>query len=237
MKKLFFLSFLGVCFLVNAQLKVRGQLVDTEQNALQGIEVFNENQQKKTVSDPNGNFEIDANSGDQIYFLSKNFLRKSIIAKDENVGTISLSHFVQNIAEVKLVSKSQMDKVQDKIGVARTPEKPRIKAREVVDDLLLPLLGGSLKIDYLYQIISGNSRRFKSLYRYEDRQEQLQKVVDELGKDFFAENSIPIGKEKEFVEYLLNRIKDQNNMGYMDVQLQLPIYAKTFVESIKTEKS
>lgn len=45
----------------------------------------------------------------------------------------------------------------------------------------------------------------RSLYRYEDAEENLTWVTESLGNDYFEENKIPKDRQKEFVQFVMGK--------------------------------
>lgn len=83
--------------------------------------------------------------------------------------------------------------------------------------------------------MSGDARRMRSLYRYEDAEENLTWVTESLGNDYFEENKIPKDRQKEFVQFvmgkenLLTPIKARNIAA---VEFALSRYAPDFIKLI-----
>ncbi len=63
----------------------------------------------------------------------------------------------------------------------------------------------AVNLNNLYKIISGDARRMKALYKYEDQQEYLGNMVNLLGDDFWEQSKIAKEKHAEFIQYLLGK--------------------------------
>ena len=116
------------------------------------------------------------------------------------------------IEEVKLTGNLETDSrnltkidkaevLNAEIGVPKPPEKPREKPAEFKKDVLYSLLSLSVKPQAIYDLISGDARRMKAEYRYEDLQENISWIRQRIDDDYFVKMGIPQGKISEFLQF------------------------------------
>lgn len=170
---------------------------------------------QKTYTDASGNFIIDGKMGDEIRFAKESFKLGKIIISSNDIQSIKLERIPQEIEEVKIINKnlarSREEELRNSIGLPKGPEKPREKpvgAKEV----LLPLLGASLNVDNLYKWLSGNSRRLKNRYKYEDLQEDLAWIQNNVDLEYFVEAGI---SPEKFNDFLMFSLQDEKVLMYM----------------------
>ena len=83
--------------------------------------------------------------------------------------------------------------------------------------------------------MSGDARRMRSLYRYEDAEENLTWVTESLGNDYFEENKIPKDRQKNLSSLLWEKktcllpLKARNIAA---VEFALSRYAPDFIKLI-----
>lgn len=244
MKRILFFVFIFLGIFSYAQQLVSGKVLDEEGHPVSGIQVLNLTSNQAAVSNLSGEYSISANVGDQVVFVSKQYQRYNLTVSAQNYSQfllVKLLPFTREIEGVRILSKSDIDRMKQNVGVPGPPEKPREKVPERLGDVLAigipPAI--AVNIDALYKMISGDARRMKNLYKYEDRQDRLQTVVNQLGLAFFRDNNIPAGKEKEFVQYVMGKeeiqtmIRDRNFTG---VEFALMRNAPDFVKSLEKTK-
>ena len=101
-------------------------------------------------------------------------------------------------------SLTKIDKtaqVEKAVGIPGPPEKPREKPAEFKKDVLYSLLSLSVKPQAIYDLISGDARRMKAEYRYEDLQENISWIRQRIDDDYFVKMGIPQGKISEFLQF------------------------------------
>ncbi|KUY29381.1 hypothetical protein [Elizabethkingia ursingii] len=238
MKKL--LLFLSVFLFVwgKSQMNFSGKTINDEGQNQGGIQVYNMRTGIYVVSNSDGDFSIDARPGDELRLVSTHFVRTNMVLTEENFKnkqTIQLAPFVKEIAGVQLDKISMKERVaimQNNIGLPPPPKKPREvppPTAKQVGSLKYAL--SNLNLNNLYKNLSGDARRMRSLYRYEDAEENLTWVTESLGNDYFEENKIPKDRQKEFVQFvmgkenLLTPIKARNITA---VEFALSRYAPDF---------
>lgn len=194
---------------------ISGKVTSEDDVLIPRVLIVNMTSNEKAYSDPQGNFTINAKMGDEIRFAKERYKLAKIVINNFENQTVKLEKIPQEIEEVKLISKSishsQEEQLRQSIGLPKSPEKPREKpvgAREV----LMPLLGASLNIDNLYKWLSGKSRRLKRLYKYEDMQEGLAWMRNNIDYQYFADAGINKEKINDFLTYCL---RDEKVLMYM----------------------
>lgn len=200
--------------------QVSGRVVDEDQNPIPAVLVFNMKTEQKSYTNINGEFIISALANEELRFIRQGFERSSKIVNTSDFnGNLSMTiiRSVQEIEEVKIPAVrltgdlnqdsrnlTKFDKVaqlQREVGVPGPPEKPRETPADFKNDVLLPLIGLSLKPQAIYNLISGDARRMKAQYRYDDLQDKIWWIRGKVGDEYFIKMEIPSEKISEFLQY------------------------------------
>ena len=213
---LFIFAFVGIS--ISAQQTVYGRITDEEQHPIPATLVMNMKTGFQAYSDLEGNFSINGNFGDELRFVRKGYERVSLLFNNENQRYVSITLYRVAVAieevkieEVKLTGNLETDSrnltkidkaeiLNAEIGVPKPPEKPREKPAEFKKDVLYSLLSLSVKPQAIYDLISGDARRMKAEYRYEDLQENISWIRQRIDYDYFVKMGIPQGKISEFLQ-------------------------------------
>ena len=197
---------------------VSGIVTDEDGRPLPAVLVINVSTNQKTTTNLNGEFSIEASPQNELRFVRNGFERNSHIIKEidfNNPVKVSLLRMIEEIEEVKVSSKltgdlnkdskslTKIDKtaqVEKAVGIPGPPEKPREKPAEFKKDVLYSLLSLSVKPQAIYDLISGDARRMKAEYRYEDLQENISWIRQRIDDDYFVKMGIPQGKISEFLQ-------------------------------------
>lgn len=180
--------------------------------------IVNMTTNQKTYSDSFGKFSINANMGDEIRFAKESYRLGKIIITNNHFQVVKLEKIPQEIEEVKIINKrlseSQEEKLRKDIGLPKGPEKPREKPADAVDDIVKPLIRipPMVNVQAIYDVLSGRSRRLKRLYKYEDLQEGLAWIQNNVDLEYFAEAGISPDK---FNDFLMFSLKDEKVLMYM----------------------
>lgn len=172
---------------------------------------------QKVYTDVFGSFSIWGKSGDELRFAKEHYKGDKAIVSGNSL-IIHLEKMPQEIEEVKIINKnlaeSQEEKLRKDIGLPKGPEKPREKPADAVDDIVKPLIGIPPKLNFqaIYDVVSGKSRRLKRLYKYEDLQEGLTWIQNNVDLEYFAEAGISPDK---FNDFLMFSLKDEKVLMYM----------------------
>ncbi|SEM54480.1 hypothetical protein SAMN05421856_10497 [Chryseobacterium taichungense] len=195
---------------------VKATISDEDGVVLPAVTIMNISSDKKTYTASDGTFSIEAAPEDEIRFVRAGFERSSIQAKyliNKNLN-IKLIRVAQPIEEVE-VAKITGDIAKDSRAVAKIDKgkivedavglpEPKGKMREEpanVKQVLFPILLGNLNIQGLYDLISGDARRMKRQYRYDDLQEDIAWVRERVEDDYFTKEGIPRERISEFIEF------------------------------------
>ena len=225
--------------------------------AIGNVLVVNVSNDKKIYSDAIGNFTIEGAVNDEIRFSKVGYERasKKISAYDSSLNII-LIRIPEEIEEVeilnltgdlnkdskRLAKEDKVAKLQKDIGLPKPPEVAREKAPELSDAFVIGFPMAAINIDALYKVISGDARRMKNLYRFEDLQRHLKWVVNRLDAEYFG--SLGISKTEKINEFLqfaflenprsLDFVKSKNINGVVfEIEKVLPKYIE---ERIKSQK-
>ena len=176
--------------------------------------IVNMRTNEKTYSDLQGSFTISAQIGDEIRFAKERYKLAKILITNSDQQIVRLDKIPQEIEEVRFINKnivqSQEEGLRTSIGLPKGPEKPREKPVDLKDDFLrIPPI---VSIQNIYNAISGKSRRLKRLYKYEDLQEGLSWIRNNIDYQYFADAGIPAEKMNDFLMFAL---RDERVLMYM----------------------
>lgn len=238
-----------------SQQKISGRITDEDGINLPSVTVMNVSADKKTYTANDGTFSIEiASPDDEIRFVRNGFERSSIKAlyglnKELN---IKLTRIAEDIEEVELAKiTGDLDKdsravaktdkgqiVEDAVGLPQPVGKMREKPAEV-KQVLIPILLGSLNVQGLYDLVSGDARRMKRQYRYDDLQEDILWVRNRVEDEYFTKEGIPAERISEFIEFaFVNKpqtrtfVRAKNLTGALSrMDEAMPVFVKRIKES------
>lgn len=204
--------------LLFSQQMVSGRIIDDEGESLSAVTIVNMTTDKKSYSNSQGVFSIEANPNDELRFVKEDFRRVSRQVLTDGINPqllITLFQIPKDIGEVKIVKKLSGDLEQDSRIVAKVDKGEQVKQavglpepvgkmREKpaeVKSVLLPILLGNLNVQGVYDLISGKARKQKRQYRYDDLQEHIIWVRSRVEDDYFVKAGIPADKISEFIEF------------------------------------
>ncbi|PZU84142.1 MAG: hypothetical protein DI529_11610 [Chryseobacterium sp.] len=217
LKRFLHLYFLCISFFVYSQ-TISGVVVSDESVRLPKTLIVNMSSDQKVYSNEVGEFSINAKSGDELRFVRENYEREKVIIKNDYYLTVRLTKMPHEIEEVKIVNKSishsKEEELRKSIGLPKGPEKPREKPAEAVDDIVKPLIRipPTLNFQAIYDVVSGKSRRLRRLYRYEDLQEGLAWIKNNVDWEYFRDAGI---EPKNMNDFLMFSLKDEKVLMYM----------------------
>ncbi|CAM3606780.1 carboxypeptidase-like regulatory domain-containing protein [Elizabethkingia occulta] len=237
-QKLLFILFFISYSCITAQTFVSGKILNEEDSPLPGVQIFNMQNKKAVYTDTEGRFRIEASIGDEIRILTNQYNRREIIVSESALKQeqkIKMNPSVREIAGVNILSKSQIEHMKKKIGIPGPPEKPREKVPTLKNSVKIPVIpiGIAVNLNNLYKLVSGDARRIKALYKYEDQQEYLTKLVMLPGDDFWEQSGIPLEKRTEFIQYLIGK----KIISGKPSKEQLELAALPFTEEFRKPKS
>ena len=207
--------------------------VETEEGlSIGNVLVINIKTNEKVNTDENGKFTISAKLQDEIRFVKKGYDRVSHIVKSADFDKHILLKMRETetvIKEVVIIPKSKIDRLKKDIEVPTVKKGTESKPRPARwKDVL------ALDIDAFEELITGNARRKKTRYKYEEMQADVLQVKEFLGEEYFIENKIPSERIHEFLEFSIiekPEIKKHMKTGnqtqvMMILEEMFPIYHK-----------
>ena len=233
--------------------QVSGVVIDEDRNPISAVLIFNMKTEQKGYTNLIGEFTIAASSTEELRFIKKDFDRSSRIVNAQDFNnpiSITIIRSVQEIEEVKIPAirlsgdlnqdsrnLTRFDKVAQmkrEVGVPAPPQNARETPADFKNDVLLPLLGLSLKPQAIYNLISGDARRRKTQYRYDDLQNNIAWIRGKVGDDYFIKMEIPSLKISEYLQFsigikpeLKSYIKAQNLSKVLFIlEETLPLYLR-----------
>ena len=200
--------------------KITGLVRDEDGNALPATLVFNMETEQKIYTSLAGEFSIDAIAGQELRFVRAGFEQSSKIISAADLDSkliITLARDAAEIEEVKIVrltgdiqqdsknlaKEDRISQLQQEIGVPLPPEKPREKPADFKKDVVGNLLNLAVSPQAVYDLISGDARRMKTEYRYEDMQDNIAWILARVDEGYFTELGISPEKSKAFVQFSL----------------------------------
>ncbi|MET3537742.1 hypothetical protein [Chryseobacterium limigenitum] len=218
-KYLIFFCFIFLCIAktVYAQSFVNGTVLSEDGFSISNVLVYNIANQKKTYTDSEGKFNIEGNISEELRFIKDGYERKSEKIGNSFALKVLLIKMPFEIEEVRLNNLSgnlltdskrmkidnSKEKLEKDIGLPKLKGVQRERVPTVSNDVIVPLLFGSIKVDALYKLISGDARRMKSLYKYQDLQEKVKWIRERIENDYFVRYKIPEEKIGEFLEFAI----------------------------------
>jgi hypothetical protein len=241
--------------LMFSQQKISGKILSENGMFIGNVLVVNISNDKKTYSDASGNFSIEGAVNDEIRFSKAGYERSSKKVFDENSSlNIILIRIPEEIKEVeilnltgdlnkdskRLTKEDKAAKLQKDIGLPKPPEIAREKAPELSDAFVIGFPMAAINIDALYKVISGDARRMKNLYKFEDLQRHLKWVVSRLDAEYFVDLGIPEERIREFLQFAflenpksLDFVKAKNINGVIfEIEKAAPEYKKRMITKV-----
>ncbi len=208
--------------------QVSGTITDEEGNPIPAVLVFNIKTEKYTYTTINGNFSIECSENDELRFARKSFERVSKTVHQFDFSSplrIILERIPGEIEEVKVpnirltgdlnkdaknLSKiDKVDELQKEIGVPKPPEKPRETPPPTIKkNGIFAFALSNLNLNTLYKNISGDGRRMRNLYRYEDLQDNILWIRERIPDEYFEKMGIPQEKIQEFILFSIGQNPD-----------------------------
>ena len=246
-KKLFFffLIFPVLGFSQNDTI-IKGKIV-SESNLLEDIHVINLTENKGTVTDSRGYFQIKAKVSDTLQFSAINLkairyvLKESDLTKD--LLFIKMESLINELDEVAIIQYKNINAVSLGIVPANqrtyTPAERKLAAAEDFkwySPLLIPL--GGMSVDGLINSISGRTSMLKKELVVE-RKEMLQaKTSDYFERSYFVETlNIPEDYVDGFMFYIVENERYTRAMKDKNKTMATFILSELATEYLKLKES
>ena len=188
---------------ISAQQFFSGKVTTEEGIALERVLVINMRNKEQVHTSSSGEFKIAANISDEFRFVKKGYDRISHIVKSADFDkhiSLKMKKSETIINEVVIIPKSKIDRLKKDIEVPTvkkgTEFKPKpAKWKDVVKIAPIPI-AIAFDINAFEELMTGNARRKKTRYKYEEMQADILQV-----KEFLGEDKIPSERIHEFLEF------------------------------------
>lgn len=244
----------GLWSFADAQEKlINGRIIiDIENESADGIYITNSRTGITAVTDLTGSFTLHAQEGDELlirsyvyesrkFILGKNvFNSKPVtihlnlqpIILDEAVLTQKLTGYLDIDAKYD-PSKDKIAKLYKDLGFDPDAGKVRDSTAMMPWNQYEPF---KLNVEGIYGAITGDNRRKRNLYEFEDKEERIQNIKDYFGESYFVDDlNIPKEKIREFVffSFETTNIPEHYVKGnYLSIMLELGKSAKTYLNRL-----
>ncbi|SDE28638.1 hypothetical protein [Riemerella columbipharyngis] len=208
------------------------------------VYVTNLNTQKTVLCDYKGGFEISAKEDDVVRFTSVLTERKDIRIKPKMLNNENIVHLdmaYSNIPEIVLkrkptgnfkIDESRLSNKYTKLNINKIIGLPAPKADTNYSSPPF-ITGFTLNINTIYDWISGDRRRKKRLYEYEQMIKANTSIRKYYGDAYFLRMGIPSNKIDEFLQFVytsehLLQFVENNNYETIAVYFDkyLPVFRK-----------
>mgnify|MGYP006141999963 FL=1 len=246
-KKLFFyfLIFPVLGFSQNDTI-IKGKIV-SESNLLEDIHVINLTENKGTVTDSRGYFQIKAKVSDTLQFSAVNLKANRYVIKANDLAKqllfIPMESLINELDEVAIIHYKNINAVSLGIVPANqrtyTPAERKLAAAEDFkwySPLLIPL--GGMSVDGLINSISGRTSMLKKELVIE-RKEMLQaKTSDYFERSYFVETlNIPEDYVDGFMFYIVENERYTRAMKDKNKTMATFILSELATEYLKLKES
>ena len=246
-KKLFFyfLIFPVLGFSQNDTI-IKGKIV-SESNLLEDIHVINLTENKGTVTDSRGYFQIKAKVSDTLQFSAINLKAIRYVLKESDLNKdllfIKMESLINELDEVAIIQYKNINAVSLGIVPANqrtyTPAERKLAAAEDFkwySPLLIPL--GGMSVDGLINSISGRTSMLKKELVVE-RKEMLQaKTSDYFERSYFVETlNIPEDYVDGFMFYIVENERYTRAMKDKNKTMATFILSELATEYLKLKES
>jgi len=218
------------------------------------INVININQYKATISQLNGKFEIEAKVGDSILISSIQYSEIKFVVKPdffkENIE-IPLKLKVNELLDVNIYSlglsgdlKKDIKNIktdgfsQTQLGFPAYKQKYTRAERRLYSAMSSQ---GGIPIDYLFNIINGNIKKYKKLIEYERTDRNKNKLNNLFSSKFYTDDlNIDKALVEDFIYYCIEKntkvvklIRKRNKLLLLEL---LPRLAVEYIQMKESEK-
>lgn len=232
---------------------IKGRIIiDIEEESAEGIFITNSRTLITTVTDLTGSFSMYAMETDVLlirsyiyesrkFTLTKNIMDKGKVNIHLNLQPIVLEEAIltQKLTgyldkDVKYdPSKDKIAKLYKELGFDPDAGKERDSTAMKPWNEYKPL---SLNVEGLFGAITGDTRRKRNLYEFEDKEERIQNIKEYFGENYFTDDlNIPREKIREFIYFSFETTTIPThyvNGDYFSIMVDLGISARTYLKRI-----
>lgn len=221
-------------------------IIDIDDESAEGIYITNKTTKITTITDLTGSFRIHGEAGDELLIQSYLYeSRKFIITQSVmDKGFVNIHLNLQPIVLEEAVIMQKLTGYLDIDAKYDTKEK----VTKLKKDLGLPLKDKqkdsvdmrpwneytpfTLNVEGILGAITGDTRRKRNLYYYEDKEERIVNIKDYFGETYFV-NDLKIPKEKirDFLFYAFetSKIPEYYTSGnYLSIMVELSKASKVY---------
>ncbi|MDO4763341.1 MAG: hypothetical protein Q4A00_03040 [Flavobacteriaceae bacterium] len=235
-------SLIFTAFFVSAQ-EMQGVVLTEEEFPMENVLIINMKTGEKHYTNREGKFSFSAKLSEEIRLVKKGYDRITYIIKNSDFGqrlSFKMKKSEIQVDEVVItkVSKAKMESLQKSLGVPQVTWKVREKGKAyTAKDALLPLLMGGVNIQALNDLATGESRRRRNLYQYEDFQEKVDWIKKQFGVEFFIEKGIPEERISEFIGFAITEKSEMDQLikrkNFNEIEKRLESVLPIYLERLK----
>ena len=126
---LFLILLLAMPFSLLAQNKITGKITDTDHNPLPGVNVVIKGTVQGTITDPDGNYSINASAGDSLEFSMVGMKSQTIAAGDQTMINVTLAQQVTELDQIVVIGYGTVKK-SDLTGAVSTGKGEDLTSKE-----------------------------------------------------------------------------------------------------------
>ncbi|GAA3559841.1 carboxypeptidase-like regulatory domain-containing protein [Snuella lapsa] len=228
---------------------------------VENIHVINKTSQNFTITNANGEFQIETKLQDTLLFSSIQHKTRSIIIDKSIIQfralRVNLEEHVNELDEV-IVGKTltgnllyDIKNVDGKppinfydVGIPGYTGKPATQSERMLHEagefkpsMLLGLLGGSVPLNPIINGLSGRTKMLKNRVKLEEKEALMQRIKGRLSRDFFASNPLEEDLRMDFFYFCAddpNFIKHCKNQTNFNILMFLRRKYKQYQENLKS---
>ena len=168
--------------------------IKIELNDLSGINIVNQNTDKTTFTNSDGEFFILVNANDVLIFTAKHLepIRKVIKQEDLNLAVFYVAMTPEvTVLRPVVINSNAITALSERI-VAKEPKRYTVAERRLrtAGDfkpiMLLGLLGGGMPLDPVINKINGRTKRLKKLVALEKKEKAIKIISERYEQEYFT---------------------------------------------------
>ncbi|GEQ87099.1 hypothetical protein ULMS_26070 [Patiriisocius marinistellae] len=228
------------------QVVIKGVL--TNDIDVESIQVYNTTSRFNTITDQNGNFEIEAFKNDTLVFSAVNYYTRKAVITEENYNfkhiEVTLVPILNELDEVYLGHRLTGDLAND-IKNVKTDDPfnfddvgiPGFKGKP--EEKIPPVLGGvvsitSVDVEALYKYLSGYYKNLKLLRKWQSQDAAVANILHGYMPSLLEEAfGIPENRAFDFVLFCVETTTLENEFKNENYELVLDIFQKKAPEYLK----